>query len=66
MGREDVITASSPLVAAAVPLRSRRCLPPSNHLRISVTVVGAQSFFGHGFFNARARRHNVVLHSGTA
>ena len=49
------ITALPPFVATAVPLHST--LPPPNHLRISVTFVGAQSFFGHGFFDAGARRH---------
>ena len=30
--------------------------PPLNLIRISVAFVGAQSFFGHGFFDARAPR----------
>jgi len=49
-------------VAATFPSYSTP--PPPNHLRISVTFVGAQSFFGHGFFNAGARRH-VVLRFNT-
>ena len=32
-------------------------LPPPNRIRISVSFVGTQSFFGHGFFDAGARRH---------
>ena len=31
---------------------SNSTLPPPNRIRFSVTFVGIQSFFGHGFFNA--------------
>ena len=35
-------------------------LPPPNRIRISVSFVGTQSFFGHGFFDAGVRRHVVL------
>ena len=60
-------------IAASPPCHRRRILildaaPPLNHLRISVTFVSAQSFFGHGFFNAGApaTRGSTMLYSGTA
>ena len=51
-------TVSPPFVAATVP--SDSTLPPPNRIRISVTFVSTQSFFGHGFFNAGVRRHVVL------
>ena len=53
-------------------LRCRYCVasfstpPVPNRIRISVTFVGAQSFFGHGFFDAGGLQRGSRNDTGTA